>query len=131
MSAERAVNAVREWQRASNEKDVERLLELSDPDIEILGPRGSIEGRETLRTWVSRAGLRLETPRTFAKGNTVVMSQRGVRRSPETGETTGEASLATRFVVENGRVGELARYDGEAALRTALEESGLSHEDEV
>lgn len=122
---------VRQWQRESNEKNTDRLLELSSPDIEIVGPRGSTRGHEPLRDWLSRAGLTLETLRAFARNDTIVMSQRGTWKSHETGETSGEAGLATRFVVKNGRVKELARHDGSDALDTALEEAGLGYEDEV
>ncbi len=122
---------VRDWQEAANDQDIDRLLELSDPDIEIVGPRGSVRGYEVLRDWLSRAGLRLETLRTFARGNAVVAAQHGVWRSLETGEIIGEADLATRFLVDNGRVARLARHDGPDGLDAALEESGLDYGDET
>lgn len=124
---------VRDWQEAVNREDVDRLLELSSPDIAISGPRGSGygHGHELLVGWVSRAGLRLETMRTFARGDVVVAAQRGVWTSRETGEITGEADLATRFLVEDGRVARLARHDGPDALAAALEEAGLDQEDEI
>lgn len=125
------VAVVRDWQEAANDQDVERLLEVSDPDIEIVGPRGSVRGRDVLEDWLSRAGLRLETLRTFALGSNVVMSQHGVWRSPETGEITGESDLATRFVVADGRVALLARYDGDGSLDAALEEASLGYEHEA
>jgi hypothetical protein len=31
---------VQAWQEAVNNQDLERLLQLSDPNIEIVGPRG-------------------------------------------------------------------------------------------
>lgn len=131
MRHEDNVAVVREWQEAANEQDVDRLLELSDPYIKIVGPRGSTRGRNVLEDWLSNAGLRLETLRIFARGSNVVMLQHGVWRSPETGETTGEADLATRFLVGDGRVALLARYDGPESLDAALEEARLSYEHEV
>lgn len=125
------VSVVREWQRASNERNIARLLDLSDPDIEIVGPRSSVTGHEVLRDWLSRAGLTLETLRTFSRGDAVIMSQRGVWKSPETGEVIGEADVATLFRVDGGRVTHLARHDGPEALDAALEGSGLDYEDEV
>ena len=36
-----SVETVQAWQNAANTQDKGRLLELSDPNIEIVGPRGS------------------------------------------------------------------------------------------
>jgi hypothetical protein len=50
----------------------------------------------------------------------VVVAQHGVWRDVATGAVVGEADVATRFVVRQGRVAELERYtDAEAALRAA------------
>jgi hypothetical protein len=49
-----------------------------------------------------------------------VVAQHGVWRDVATGAVVGEADVATRFVVRQGRVAELERYtDAEAALRAA------------
>ncbi len=128
MHYESPATIVRDWQKAANEQDVDRLLELSDPDIAISGPRGSGYGHQSLAAWNSRAGLRLETLRTFARGSAVVAAQRGVWKSQETGEIIGEADIATRFLVGNGRVAQLARHD---SLDIALDEAGLGYGDEA
>ena len=116
------------WQGAANSGDVDRLLELSDPEIEVVGPRGSGYGHQLLRDWLARAGLRLETIRVFADGNAVVAAQHGVWRSVDTGEVTGERSVASSFRVEGRRVARIERYD---SLDAALDEAGLSYSDEV
>jgi hypothetical protein len=131
MKLKTPTTVVREWQRASNEKNIDRLLELSDPDVEVSGPRGSVKGHGVLREWLLRAGLSLETLRTFARADAVVVSQRGVWKSPETGETIGVSEIATRFLVKDGRVAQIARHDGDDALDAALEEAGLTREDEA
>lgn len=125
------IAVVRDWQKAVNERDINRLLELSDPEIEIVGPRGSAHGHEVLRDWAAGAGLSLETLRTFARGNAVVVAQHGVWRDADTKEIIGESDVATRFRVDKGRVAQLARHDGADSLDTALEEAGLGREDEV
>ena len=51
------------WQDAANAQDIPRLLELSAPDIEIIGPRGSGFGHQLLKEWLARAGLTLTTQR--------------------------------------------------------------------
>lgn len=128
METSEAVAVVRAWQEAANAQDVETLLALSDAGIAVVGPRGSAHGHEVLRAWLGRAGLHLTTLRTFARGAVVVMAQRGVWRSAESGEVVGEALVASRFRVAGGRVVEYARYD---ELEEALAASGMGVEDEV
>jgi hypothetical protein len=119
--------AVRSWQDAANDRDLERLLGLSDPNIELIGPRGIGRGHRLLRDWLDRAGASFETQRVFARGDTAVLAQRGVWRSYGTGEVIGESDVVSRFRVEGGRVAQLARYDN---LEAALEEAGLNLSDE-
>lgn len=123
-----AVAVARAWQEAANAADVERVVELSDPAIELVGPRGASRGHQVLRDWLGRSGLHLTTIRAFARGNEGVLAQRGVWRSIETGEVTGERDLATRFRVDGQRVTQLARYD---SLEAALEDAGLTDADEI
>jgi len=118
------VALVQAWQEAANGQNVDRLLELSDPNIEMVGPRGSSFGHQVLRDWLARAGLRLQTLGTFVDGNTVVVEQQGVWRSIETGEVTGEKIVASVFHVDDRRIVRFARYDN---LNAALEAAGLDH----
>jgi hypothetical protein len=128
MQQESPLEIVQAWQEAANRQDVERLLELSDPNIEIVGPRGSGHGHQLLRDWLGRAGLQLETLRVFARGNVVLVAQHGVWRSGESGEVIGEADLASRFLVDGRRIVLFARYD---SLEVALAEAGLDARDEI
>jgi hypothetical protein len=116
------------WQQAANNQDSERLLALSDPNIEVVGPRGSGFGHQLLRDWLGRAGLTLTTLRAFGRGNSVVLAQQGVWRSSETGAVTGEHDLASRFAVEGGRVVRFGRYD---SLAEALAAAGLNDADAI
>lgn len=122
------LDIVNAWVEAANAQDIERLVALSDPEIEVGGPHGSGKGSQLLRDWMGRAGLTLETLRSFRRGNTAVLEQRGVWRSLETGEVTGERVLASLFVVDGRRVVKFARYDG---LDGALAVGGLSMADET
>lgn len=119
---------VRSWQDAVNSGDTDRVVELSDPDIEIAGPRGSGHGHQLLRDWMGRAGITLDTLRLFGRGDIVVVEQRGVWRSMETGEPMGEQIVASCFTVRDGRVIRVARHD---SLDGALAEAGLEMSDEV
>ncbi|HEX5506244.1 MAG TPA: nuclear transport factor 2 family protein [Thermomicrobiales bacterium] len=127
MSRPTPLALVRDWQDAANRGDAARLLALSDPAIEVAGPRGASRGHDVLRAWLDRAGLRLTTRRAFARGDAVVLAQRGVWRDPQTGAVTGERDLASAFRVAGGRVARVARHDDLAA---ALADAGLVADDE-
>ena len=116
------------WIEAANQRDLERLMRLSDPNIDIVGPRGSIRGSAILRDWLSRAGLTLESRRSFARGGSVVVEPHGVWRSPETGDVVGVADVASRFRVEGAHVVTYERFDNVAA---ALSAAGLTGSDET
>jgi hypothetical protein len=123
-----AVWVTQYWVDAANHQNIERLLELSDPNIEIAGPRGATHGHEVLRQWMARAGLTLTTSRVFARDRVVVHEQRGVWRSPATGEIMSEQAVASVFHTAEGRVVRYARYD---TLEEALATSDLDAGDEV
>src|SRR5260370_1033426 len=125
-----AMSTVRAWQEAANAQDVSRLLELSAPDIEVVGPRGSGFGHQLLRDWLARAGLTLTSLRAFARGDVVVVvEQRGTWRSLDTGEVTGEKTLASAFVVRDRE--QVARYARYESLEDALDAAGLDPTDEI
>lgn len=128
MEPNAALAVVRAWQDAANAPDLDRLVALSDPEIEVVGPRGAGRGHQLLRDWLGRAGLTLTTRQAFARGNAVVLAQHGVWRSPETGAVVGEADLASRFRVDDGRVVQFARHDD---LEAALRDAGLIPADEI
>src|SRR5919204_2961087 len=128
MPHESPLAVVRAWQDAANRQDIDRVVELSEPDIEVVGPRGSGRGHPLLRDWLHRAGLSLETLRVFVRGNVIVLAQHGVWRSSETGAVVGEQDVASVFRVHSQRVVQLARYD---RLDDALREAGLNYGDEA
>jgi ribosomal protein S18 acetylase RimI-like enzyme len=123
-----ALEIAEAWQQAANNQDSERLVALSDHNIELVGPRGSGYGHQLLRDWLSRAGLTLKTQRAFGRGGTIVLAQRGTWRSAETGAVTGESDLASWFEIGGGRVARFARYD---SLDQALAAAGLTRADEI
>ena len=65
------------------------MVELSDPDVEMGGPRGPARGAAVLREWVDRANVRLEPRRLFHRGDTVLVEQAAEWRSAESGEVIG------------------------------------------
>jgi hypothetical protein len=122
------VEAVLGWHEALNAGDAERLTSLSHPEVEVGGPRGTARGRQVLKDWVGRANVRLEPLRLFGRGPTVVVEEAATWRDAQTGETTGEATVATEFVLDRELVARIVRHD---ALEDALREAGLDGSDEV
>jgi hypothetical protein len=127
-SLQNPVAVVQAWQKAANEQDIERLLSLSDEQIEIIGPRGSAYGHQILREWMARAGLTLDTKRIFANDTAVVVEQHGVWRDVDTKDIKGEADLGSSFRVVDGHVTRYARFD---TLALALEDAELTETYEV
>lgn len=115
------------WLHAVNTQDIDRLLELSAPDIALIGPRGRASGHQVLRDWVAQAGLTLTTQRIFQRGDSVVLAQQGVWQSEATGGVPSEAEVASRFRVNSQQVIEYERYD---TLAQALEAAGMAEADE-
>ena len=110
------------WHASLNDGDVERLVALSHPDVEVGGPRGSNHGARILREWMARANVRLEPGRTFHEEDTVVVEQEAEWQPAEPGDRRTVASV---FVVDDGLVKSVVRYpDLSSALRAAdLDES--------
>lgn len=75
---------------------------------------------------MGHAGATFQTRETFGAGDAVVVAQHGVWRDVETGEVRGEADVATRFLVVDGRVAGMERYD---ELSAALHAAGLTEAD--
>src|SRR5437588_143819 len=123
-----AAEVVRAWHAALNAGDVERLLSLSQPDVEVGGPRGSGRGADVLRDWVARAGVRLQPARVFARGDVVVVEQ-SARWPSEPGAEPGESQMvASLFRVRDGRVASVIRH---ADLAAAIEAAGVDAADEA
>jgi hypothetical protein len=119
-------SVIAEWHDALNTGDADRLVSLSNDDVEIVGPRGSARGSHFLPDWVARSGIRLEMRRLFARDNTVVAEETAEWRSPETGNVIDCQELATIFRIEEGRVSYI---DRRPSLADALHLTGLSESD--
>lgn len=119
------VRIVDAWHDALNDGDVDRLIGLSHPNVEVGGPRGSGHGAQLLRAWVGRANIRLEPMRIFLREDTLVTEQSAQWR--DAGQGTGEQVVASVFVVREGQVASVLRYDN---LSDALKAADLdeSHE---
>jgi hypothetical protein len=122
------VDIVTVWLAAVNAGDADAALARTAPSVTIVGPRGTARGHEVLRAWIAHAGATFTTRGVFARGLAVVIAQHGAWRDAESGEVKGEMDVATRFLVYDGQVAELQRYDD---LAEALRVAGLSEADEI
>ena len=122
------VEAVLAWHEALNAGDAERVASLSQPDVEVGGPRGVARGRQVLRDWVARANVRLEPLQLFRRDQTVVVEEAATWSDAPSGETVGEATVATVYALDGGLVAGIFRYEG---LEEALRSAGLDRSDEI
>jgi ketosteroid isomerase-like protein len=123
------IATVRAWHEAVNAGDVERAVELCRDDVEVGGPRGVAHGRQVVREWFARAGIRLEPARVFQRGEAVVAEQRAEwrrDRGAEPGDDDVHA-IASAFVVRDGLIARVTRHDD---LAVALAAAGMDETDE-
>jgi ketosteroid isomerase-like protein len=129
---------VQAWLAAVDRADAGAAAALSAPDLEVVGPRGSVRGREVLGPWMARAGFTARPLRWFCGADgAVVVEQDAVWTDPDTGAERGHAVVASRFTVDGGLDGGLdggvvTRYQRhDDGLPAALAAAGLTGADEV
>ena len=124
------LGVVEAWLDAVDRADAGAAMALCAPDVEVVGPRGSVRGREVLVPWLSRAGFSARPLRWFcgAAGD-VVVEQDATWTDPATGTERGRAVVAARFLVADGVITRFQRHDD--GLPAALAAAGLQESDEV
>ncbi|WP_408009776.1 DUF3224 domain-containing protein [Pseudalkalibacillus sp. A8] len=115
------------WIDACNAQDVDALLDITSPTIEISGPRGSGYGKVLLVEWLERTGLTLETLSIYGRKGSLVYEQLASWKGQE-GRTPGEANVASVIKVRNGKIAFISRFDD---LEKALKSAGLQETDKV
>ncbi|SNT00566.1 protein of unknown function [Geodermatophilus saharensis] len=121
---------VEAWLAAVDRADAAAATALSAPDLEVVGPRGTVRGREVLGPWMARAGFSGTPLRWFCGADgAVVVEQDAVWADPTTGAQRGRAVVASQFTVAGGVVTRYQRHDD--GLLPALAAAGLGAADEV
>lgn len=92
------------WIAAVNHQQLDELLELSDQQIEIVGPRGSGFGHALLGDWIAQAGLSLEVKALWQRRNEVLVEAIG-----KWSEAESRARVVMLFGVANGRIRRFQR----------------------
>lgn len=103
------------WHDALNAGDVDTLLTLSSDDIEIGDPDGAAQGHAALRDWAERFDFKLEPGRIYVHDGVVVVEQRIVSVTGESGQG------ASAFRVVHDHVTSAFRHDDLAAALAATE----------
>ncbi len=120
---EDTINIADQWTDKVNQRDIKGVLDVSDPHIELIGPRGIAEGHDILRQWITESGIKLETQGHYAKGNEVISVQRATWENQN-----GHVTIYTFMEIKNGKVHRLGRYD---TLDDALGQCQLNEEDKI
>ncbi|MCH4827991.1 nuclear transport factor 2 family protein [Planococcus halocryophilus] len=120
---ENTINIANQWIEKVNDKNIKAVLEVSDPHIELVGPRGVAEGHDILQKWIEQSGIHMETQDYYAKGDEVICVQKATWE-----HQSGHVTIYTYMQMRNGKVHRLGRYD---TLDDAFGECHLSEEDLV
>jgi ketosteroid isomerase-like protein len=130
--AEHPLTVVEAWAQAYSRRDLDAMLALSCPDIEVARRLRPEQGHDAVRGLLQRQSFGVEmhprVRRLFHSGDTVVVDAQLVTSYVDTGEPAGEQEGAAILVVRGGCV---ARYVPYPDLDTALSDARLSEDDEV
>ncbi len=102
--------------------DIEGAASLCTEDVAVLGPRGVGHGRDLLRAWLTRSGIRL-TPLDDLEGGDgrYVIHERAqwtTPNAPTDAPSTEPAETWCVFEVSSGLVSSIARYETAAEAET-------------
>jgi hypothetical protein len=114
------------WLDAVDRRDRDTLMALSDPQIEIIGPRGTNIGRDTLGIWFDRVALKVRPEAAYGAGDRVIVLHQAEWHDPGDGSLVGEADAASIFRVAAGRVSAYERDDDRDGI---LERHGFGEAD--
>ncbi|TAA72051.1 nuclear transport factor 2 family protein [Planococcus salinarum] len=117
------IETAEKWTEKVNAKDVGAVLEISDHNIELLGPLGASEGHETLAEWIRNSDIRLATKSHYAKGDCVICEQEATWE-----HESGHVTVYTFMEIREGKVHRIGRFD---SLDEAFGYCPLSEEDKV
>jgi len=107
---------VQQWHDAVNAKDIEPAVALCHKDVAVGGPRGSGQGPDLLRAWLTRSGITLERQHPLvAAGGRLVVHERARWRTtadaPVQAPTDAPADTWIVFEVRDGLLAAVDRYE--------------------
>ena len=114
--------ALRRWHDAANAGDVEGAVRECAGDVSVRGPRGTGQGHQLVRDWLTRSGIRLEPLEDLGDlQDTAERDGRYVVRERAQWTTAVSEPVETHcvFVVYDALVRSIARYDDPAQVPPA------------
>ena len=105
------VTLLRDWHQAVSAKDVDRVLALCTPDVELRGPSGSGAGHDLVRDWLARSGIRLRLRSLTSWHGAFLAEQEATWPRVDGQPAAPAAACVTVFGVRDGKVSSVARYD--------------------
>ncbi len=103
-----------QWHEAVNSGDVDTALSLCADDVAVQGPRGTGHGRDLMRTWLVRSGIRLEPQEEFREvdGRFVVRElARWTAATAPDGAPLEPTETWCLFTVSGDQVTSVARFE--------------------
>lgn len=115
------------WHQRLNSGDIDGLMALIDPDVEVGGPRGVGRGTLLFREWFGRAAVQLMPRRMFHRASIVVVEQDATWRMLGSDPAASSQVVWSLFEVHGGMITRILRF---ATLTAALAAAGLDESDE-
>ncbi len=125
--AEDPEQPARAFVEAFNDRDLDRFVEIVDPEVELHSMRGTVRGREAARDWATRApgGVQqtIEIVGSEAAPGRVLLDIDRVWNWAEDGSYASTDEMAWLFEVEDGLVTSWRPFEDRAEARAALQDS--------
>jgi ketosteroid isomerase-like protein len=125
-----APELVRRYVDALNRRDLPAMLELLDPDVELITRRGARHGHDAVRKWLGDPYAELDVERDIDRvhvaGPVVVASGRVRHVWRESGKVADDSEHAWLARIEGDRIVSIQGFDDEASAFAA---AGLPSED--
>lgn len=125
--AEDPEQPARAFVEAFNDRDLDRLVEIVDPEVELHSMRGTVRGREAARDWATRApgGVQqtIEIVGSEAAPGMILLDIDRVWHWDEDGSYASTDEMAWLFEVEDGLVTSWRPFEDRAEARAALQEA--------
>lgn len=114
MTQPSASDVVDGWHAAVNSGDVEEAVQWCAPDVTVRGPRGTGQGHDLVRGWLTRSGIRL-TPQEqlFVQDGRIALrelAQWTTSDAPAEAPTEPSETWCV-FEVADGRLTAIERYE--------------------
>lgn len=104
-------DAAKKWINALNIGNVDALVDASEPDIAIIGPRGTAKGVDTLRQWYMGTHLTLDLKELLKHGNEIIALGMAHWHNDDGSELGSTNTAFLMKISAQDLVAELSRHD--------------------